>query len=115
VVTLGTKPDGSQWQIGIQHPRQEDRLIGAVSIYGKTVVTSGDYQRFFMDNEGIRQHHILDPKTGYPARSGLTSVSIVANNSLLADMLSTAVFVAGFEYGIEILGAFSGNRCCFRG
>jgi thiamine biosynthesis lipoprotein len=103
VVTVGAKPDGSPWQIGIQHPRQEDSLIGAVSVVNQTVVTSGDYQRTFTDSQGKRHHHILDPTTGYPAESGLISVSIVTEKSVAADPLSTIVFVAGMETGLAFL------------
>ncbi len=103
VVTLGAKPDGSPWHVGIQHPRQEQGLIGAVAVADQTVVTSGDYQRGFTDNQGKRHHHILDPRTGYPADSGLISVSIVTEESLMADVLSTLVFVAGMEKGVEFL------------
>jgi thiamine biosynthesis lipoprotein len=103
VVTVGAKPDGSPWQIGIQHPRQENGLIGSVSVVNQTVVTSGDYQRCFTDSQGKRHHHILDPTTGYPAESELISVSIVTEKSLAADALSTIVFVAGMEKGLEFL------------
>jgi len=106
VVTLGTKPDGSPWQIGIQHPRQENSLIGSVSVVNQTVVTSGDYQRYFTDSQGKRRHHILDPTTGYPAESGLISVSIVSDKSVAADTLSTVLFVAGMEKGLEFLRGF---------
>ena len=106
VVTVGAKPDGSPWQIGIQHPRQENKLVGSVSVVNQTVVTSGDYQRCFTDSQGKRHHHILDPTTGYPAESGLISVSIVAENSLAADALSTVLFVAGMEKGLEFLKSF---------
>ncbi len=109
VVTLGTKPDGSPWHIGIQHPREEIQLIGVVSVENQTVVTSGDYQRYFSDNQGKRYHHILDPKTGYPAESGLVSVSVVAEKSVAADALSTIIFVAGMEKGLEILRGISGT------
>lgn len=103
VVTLGTKPDGSPWHVGIQHPRLEENILGSVSVVNQTVVTSGDYQRFFADSQGFRHHHILNPTTGYPARSGLISVSIVAEKSIVADALSTILFVAGRENGLEIL------------
>lgn len=106
VVTLGTKPDGGSWHIGIQHPRQEKGLIGSVAVVDQTVVTSGDYQRYFIDNQGRRCHHILDTRTGYPAESGLISVSIVSENSVAADALSTIVFVAGMEKGLEFLRSF---------
>ncbi|MBN1873618.1 MAG: FAD:protein FMN transferase [Anaerolineae bacterium] len=106
VVTVGTKPDGTPWHIGIQHPRREQRLLGAVSVVDQTVVTSGDYQRYYTDSQGKRYHHILNPRTGYPAESGLISVSIVSDGSLAADALSTIVFVAGIEKGVEFLKGF---------
>lgn len=106
VVALGAKPDGSPWHVGIQHPRQENSIIGSVSVVDQTVVTSGDYQRCFIDSQGKRHHHILDPKTGYPAESGLISVSIVSEKSVTADALSTMVFVAGMEKGLEYLKRF---------
>ena len=106
VVTVGTKPDGAPWQIGIQHPRQESSLIGSVAVVNQTVVTSGDYQRYFTDGQGKRRHHILDPTTGYPAESGLISVTIVTGRSAAADPLSTIVFVAGMEKGCQFLKSF---------
>jgi thiamine biosynthesis lipoprotein len=113
VVALGTKPDGSPWRIGIQHPRQEDRLVGLVSVIDQSVVTSGDYQRCFFDNQGIRHHHILDPTNGYPADSGLISVSVVSESSLEADALSTILFIAGLEKGIEFLKSFPRSEAIF--
>lgn len=103
VVTVGAKPDGSPWQIGIQHPRRQNSLLGSVAVVNETVVTAGDYQRCFIDGQGKRCHHILDPTTGYPAESGLISVSIVASRSSAADPLSTIVLVAGMEKGLEFL------------
>lgn len=113
VVALGTKPDGSPWRVGIQHPRQENSLIGLVSVAGKAVVTSGDYQRYFIGSNGKRHHHILDPSTGYPAESGLVSVTVVADSSTAADSLSTTLFVAGMEKGLEFLRRFSGTEAVF--
>jgi thiamine biosynthesis lipoprotein len=103
VVTLGAKPDGSPWHVGIQHPRQENKIIGSVAVVNQTVVTSGDYQRYFTDSQGKRHHHILNPTSGYPSESGLISVSIVTEKSLAADALSTLLFVAGMEKGLEFL------------
>jgi len=113
VVTLGAKPDGSPWHIGIQHPRQENKLIGSVSVVNQNVVTSGDYQRYFIDSQGKRHHHILDPTTGYPAESGLISVSVVTEKSLAADALSTMLFVAGMEKGLEFLRSFPQTEAIF--
>ncbi len=113
VVALGTKPDGFPWRVGIQHPRQENILIGLVSVADKAVVTSGDYQRYFIDRNGKRHHHILDPSTGYPAESGLVSVTVVADSSTDADALSTLLFVAGMEKGLELLKRFPGTEAIF--
>lgn len=106
MAAVGVKPDGSPWRVGIRYPRQDQRLIGAVAVSDKAVVTSGDYQRFFMDREGKRRHHILNPHTGYPAESGLINVTIVADSATLADTLSTLVFVAGMNKGIQLLTSF---------
>lgn len=110
VATIGTKPDGSPWQIGIQHPRCEDKLIGAVSVVNQSVVTSGDYQRYSIGHDGKRYHHILNPATGYPSESGLISVTLVADSSTEADALSTILFISGMEKGIQILKSFPGTE-----
>lgn len=113
VATIGAKPDGSPWVVGIQHPRQEHSIIGYVSAVNQSVVTSGDYQRFFIGSNGKRYHHILDPATGYPAQSGLLSVTVVAGSSMAADALSTILFVAGMEKGLELLKLFPGTEAVF--
>ncbi len=106
VVTLGDKPDGNPWYIGIQHPRQADRLLGRVAITDQSVVTSGDYQRFSRNSQGGYFHHLLSPETGYPVSSGLISVTVVSDNSMIADALSTALFVMGISRGVEFLLSF---------
>jgi len=115
VVTLGTKPDGSPWSIGIQHPRKENHLIGAVSVVDKSVVTAGDDQRYFTDLQGKRHHHILDPRTGYPAESGLISVTVIDEQSEIADALSTTLFVAGMEKGLDLLKSYPGTEAILVG
>ena len=98
---LGSKPNGAPWRIGVQHPRDMREMIAVIEIDSGSVATSGDYERFF-EHEGRHYHHILDPRSGYPAR-GLVSVTIIAPTCGLADALSTAVFVLGPEAGMQLL------------
>ena len=102
VVTYGEKPDGSPWKVAVIHPREEGNYLGVLSLTGEQYVsTSGDYERYVMV-DGVRYHHILDPATGYPARSGLCSVTILCDSGMLADALSTACFVLGPERGMAL-------------
>lgn len=87
----GKNPDGGDWRIGIKHPRRRGYL-GVLSVTGVSVATSGDYQRYF-EKDGVRYHHIFDPRTGYPAR-GKQSVTVIGPHAALCDGLSTALFVA---------------------
>ena len=104
MVCYHKKPDGSLWKCGIRNPFKPDDmsdLIGVVSVSDCTVITSGAYERFFEDENGEIHHHILDPHTGYSANSGLVSVSIVSEDGMLADALSTSCYVMGLEKSTE--------------
>lgn len=104
VQCLGAKPDGSAWRCAILHPFNKDsgEYLGIVSVVDKAVITSGAYERNFTDEKtGKLYHHIIDPKTGFPAESGLASVTIVSDSGVLADTLSTACFIMGLEGSIE--------------
>ena len=95
---LGSKPGGADWRIGIQDPGNSAGIVGVLSVSGKAVITSGAYERYFEDQEtGKTYHHILDPATGCPAETGISSVTIVSPDGTLADSLSTACFVMGLE------------------
>ena len=95
VQTLGVKPDGSPWRVAVQSP-DGDGYAGVLEIADKAVVTSGGYQRYF-EQDGETYWHIIDPRTGCPARSGVLSVTVVADEGVVCDALSTALFVMGPE------------------
>lgn len=96
VRAVGKKPDGSEWSIAIANPDNNSKQAGVLNVSDTAVVTSGGYQRCFKYN-GKNYHHIIDPHTGYPADSGLKSVSVVSQDDCLADALSTALFVMGLD------------------
>lgn len=100
VHTLGTKPDGRQWKVAIQDPKG-DRPLGVVEVSDEAVVTSGGYERYFEDDKGNLYWHIMDPATGHPADSGLSSVTIVSSSGVYADALSTALFIKGMNKAVE--------------
>ncbi len=87
----GQNPDNNDWKIGIEHPRKSG-FLGILSLTEMGAATSGDYQRFFIEN-GVRYHHIFDPSTGYPAK-GRQSVTVIGPEVLFCDALSTALFVS---------------------
>lgn len=100
---LGTKPDGTDWQVAIERPDGSGEAMAQMSIPGGEytyVVTSGGYQRNFTV-DGVTYHHILDPDTGRPAETDLLSVTIISDDGILADAYSTALFVMGREKAIE--------------
>lgn len=112
VVTIGTKPDGSLWTVGVRDPNGTPEMSEEVlKLSDAAVVTSGIYERGF-DLNGVRYHHILDPETGMPVQNGLASVTVIGTESALCDALSTACFVLGEEQSRPIL-ARCGVRAIF--
>lgn len=106
VQLYGSKVDGSDWRVGVENPDSSIKAlsksdyVGTVTISDKALITSGGYQRYF-EEDGKKYHHIIDPSTGYPSDSGLISVTIVSDDGLLADGLSTSLFILGKDKAVE--------------
>lgn len=114
VLTYGEKPDGSAFKVGIVNPFATDENIGFLTLTGSVCVsTSGDYERY-VEADGVRYHHIMDPRTGYPAESGIKSVTVVSESGFLSDALSTACFVMGEERGIELVNQYGAEALLIR-
>lgn len=97
---------GDKWRIAVRHPREENAYIGVINLSDGFVSTSGDYEKYF-EKDGKRYHHILDANTGYPADSGLISVTVVCSSGTLSDALSTACFILGEEKSKALLDEYS--------
>lgn len=110
VSSLGAKADGKPWRVGIQDPLDtRGPYMATVETTGDTLVTSGGYERF-LEVDGKRYHHILDPDTGYPTESDLLSTTIVAGASIDADALSTSTFILGREKALHLLEDLPGTE-----
>ncbi len=113
IFCLGSKPDGSNFKVGIQYPyRDSNELIASVAISDMSVVTSGVYQRYF-EHEGKTYHHILDPETGLSLNNGLISVSIIGPSSTECDALSTTAFSMGLDEGMQLIDSIDGVWAVF--
>ena len=109
LTTWGTQPDGSPWMVGITNPLNKNKVFSWFPLDNNAVVTSGNYEKFVEFN-GKRYTHIIDPRTGWPV-SGLTSVTIFAPKAELADALATSVFVMGRETGLDFVNQLPGVEC----
>ena len=113
ILTCGERKDGKPWRVGVQNPNDDrNKYIGILQVTEKSVVTSGVYERFF-EKDGRRYHHIFSPESGYPADSGLLSVTITAPFSIDADALATAVFVLGYERGSALIESLAETEAVF--
>lgn len=113
VLTIGNRSSSSPWNIGIRDPLGDsDDIITSIRISGKSVVTSGTYERYF-EKDGVRYHHILDPETGLPVQNELESVTILSDSSAEGDALSTSCFVLGLEKGMELVESLDGIEALF--
>ena len=107
VQTLGLKPDGSQWRVGVEDPNHSGSWLGVVNVGETAVVTSGAYQRYFSSGKNT-YHHILNPATGYPTTNSLLSVTIICEDGTMADCLSTAMFVLGENKALNYWRTYGG-------
>lgn len=113
VLTIGAKPDGSPYTIAVQKPfAASGEAVTAVSATDCSVVTSGIYERYF-EQDGTLYHHILDTKTGYPAETSLTGVTILSSSSLDGDALSTACLILGKEEGLKLIASLPDTEALF--
>lgn len=99
---------GDSWRIGIRHPREENSFIGVITLDEGFVSTSGDYEKYFTENN-VRYHHILDARTGYPASSELVSVTVICDSGFLSDALSTACFILGADEGEKLVNEYGAS------
>ncbi len=105
IASIGQKQEEQPWGVGIQHPRHQDQFLAVAHLDGRCLATSGDYATTFRDDR--TEHHLFDPLTGHsPGRCA--SVSIAAPTGMLADALSTAVFVMGPERGLQLVAESPG-------
>ncbi|OHW62469.1 thiamine biosynthesis lipoprotein ApbE precursor [Andreesenia angusta] len=111
---IGTNEEDELWKVGIKNPFSESRndYIGIVESSESSVVTSGVYERF-LESDGVKYHHILDPDTGYPSDNEIMGVSIICDKSIDADGLSTSVFLLGLEDGIDLVEGLDGVEAIF--
>lgn len=113
VMTIGSKLDNSDWKVGIQNPfGKRDDQFGIIKISDKSIVTSGNYERYF-EKDGVRYHHILDPKTGYPSNSGIVSSTIISEKGIDGDALSTTTFILGVDKALKLIESMNGIDAIF--
>ncbi len=109
LTTWGKQPDGTDWMVGITNPLNKNKVFSWFPVVDAAVATSGNYEKF-VEFDGIKYSHIIDPRTGYPA-TGLVSVTIFAKSAELCDALATSVFITGVDTGLNIIDQIKGVEC----
>ena len=109
LTTWGKQPDGKDWMVGITNPLNKDHVFSWFPIIDAAVATSGNYEKF-VEFDGVKYSHIIDPRTGYPS-TGLSSVTIFAKSAELCDALATSVFITGVEVGLDMINQLKGVEC----
>lgn len=113
VKVLGEKSKGVAFRIGIQDPLSDrNNTLGVVEVSDKTVVTSGAYERYF-EQDGKRYHHIFDPFTGYPYETNVLSVSVISDDSIVADVMSTILYLMDVNEGLAFVNTLEGVDCIY--
>jgi len=113
ILVVGTKEDGTPWNVGIQDPlKTRGEFVLTINVINKSVVTSGNYERYF-EQDGKRYHHIINPSTGYPAESEIISATIISGNSIDCDGLSTGVYIMGIHKAIKLIESIKGVDAIF--
>lgn len=113
VLCIGARPDGEAFRVGIQKPfADRNETVATAGIRDRSVVSSGIYERYF-EKDGKLYHHILNPKSGYPYENGLTAVTILSDESVDGDGLSTVCFALGLEKGLELINSLSDTQAVF--
>jgi thiamine biosynthesis lipoprotein len=109
LTTWGKQPDSKDWMVGITNPLNKDKVFSWFPVVDAAVATSGNYEKF-VEFDGKKYAHIIDPRTGYPA-SGLVSVTIFSDSGELCDALATSVFIMGTETGLNLINQLKGVEC----
>lgn len=113
LLAVGSKPDGTSFQFGIQKPFDtQGAIIASLPVSDSSLVSSGVYERYFYQND-VLYHHILNPYTGYPVQNNLLGVTILSDSSTMGDALSTSCFVLGLEEGMELIETLDGVEAVF--
>ncbi|MDP4145020.1 MAG: FAD:protein FMN transferase [Bacillota bacterium] len=113
IFAYGRKLNGEPWNIGIQNPlSSRGAFVGMISVVNKSIVTSGNYERYFTDH-GKRYHHIMDPRTGYPCENGIISCTVISDNSIDGDALTTCGYVMGLKEGYKLIESIEGVDAIF--